>query len=231
MKNIAICYSGQIRNFQKCFETHLKHIIAPNKCKVFIFAHFWEDKDLHGQNYWDQYSERSGYSKNNLLEFLSINPDCFLIEKPIQFNCNLTPDPRFPHPIQNTLSMFYSMSMVNKIKNNFAKMHGLNFDWTFRMRTDLFFFNDLVLSDLKNDALYINDQYIHMDYAINDLFSFSSDEIMNKYFSVYENLDLIMQNGSAINPECLLGFHVFSQNIPAVKIPLQNYKYKLFRDL
>lgn len=229
--NVAICYSGQIRNFKECFETHTKHIINKNDCKFYIFAHFWNDNSLIGKSYWNQFPERDSYKKENILDFLDINADCYLIEKPIDFSLNLIPDPRFPHPIQNTLSMFYSMSMANKLKNNFSSMHNIKFDWVLRMRTDLFFIDDLNLSSLHNSNLYVNNQYIHMDYAINDLFSFSSDENMNIYFSTFDKIPKLVDFGCAINPECLLGFNLQQNRVKLSRINLQNFKYKLFRDL
>jgi hypothetical protein len=121
--------------------------------------------------------------------------------------------------------------MVNKLKNNFSSMHDIKFDWVLRMRTDLFFIDDLDLSSLDSSNLYINNQYIHMDYAVNDLFSFSSDENMNVYFSTFNVIPKLADSGCAINPECLLGFNLQQSGVKLSRMNLQNFKYKLFRDL
>jgi len=118
---------------------------------------------------------------------------------------------------------------MNKLKNNFSSMHNIKFDWVLRMRTDLFFIEDLDLSSLDNSNLYINNQYTHMDYGVNDHFSFSSDENMNMYFSTFNEIPKLIDSGCAINPECLLGFNLQKNGINLFKMNLEDFKYKLFR--
>jgi hypothetical protein len=233
--NIALCYSGQIRDFNKCFETHVKHIVEANKsCNFYIFIHSWSDKSLEGQSYFKDRlgRDRGFYKTENVLNVMGVNPDSALLEKPIEFNSDLTPDPRFPHPMQNTLSMFYSIMMSDQIKNVFCSLRGIKIDWSLRLRTDLFFHKDLILEEYDNNNLYINDQYVHTDYAVNDLFSFSKDSNMIEYSQTFRRINDMVKNGCAVNPECFLGYNLHASNAEVIKkTPLQNHYYKLFSDL
>lgn len=233
-KNVALCYSGQIRNFKECFATHLKHIIQCNRdrCNFYIFGHFWNDNSLHGKQYWDGLPERDGYSLDNVLSFLSCNPDAYLCEKPMDFKSSLTPDPRFPHPIQNVLSMFSSMNGVNLVKNAFAYKRNFKFDVTVRLRTDLYFSHNLDFRKFDDRYVYVNsDTYQHTDYSINDIFAVGNDANMCKYFSVFQNINRLVDEGCAINPECFLGFNLQKHEVPVFKISMQDRAYKLFRDV
>jgi len=234
-KNVALCYSGQIRNFKECWPTHLKNIIQCNRDRYnfYIFGHFWNDNSLHGQCYWAGRPERDGYSSNNVLSFLQINPSAYICEKPLVFNSKLTPDSRFPHPIENTLSMFSSMNGVNLVKNAFAHKRNMLFDVTIRLRTDLYFTQNLDLTKFDADYVYVNDDCDgnHTEYSVNDIFAIGNDANMCKYFSVFQNIQRLVHEGCAVNPECFLGFNLQKHNVPIRKVMMQNVSYKLFRDI
>ena len=232
MKNVALCYSGQIRDFKKCFESHVKHIINVNKdYNFYIFFHCWGDKSLEGQTHFEGRSDRGFFSVNNINDVLNCNPDSILIEKPIEFQSDLIPEPRFPHPIQNTLSMFYSIMMSNEIKRIFCSIRNIKIDWCLRLRTDLFFQKDFNLDDYDNKYMYINNQYVHTDYAVNDLFSFSSDQNMNQYAQTFNRIPEMAANGCAVNPECFLGFNLQACQMELKKENLQRNLYNLLRDV
>ena len=233
MKNVALCYSGQIRDFKKCFESHVKHIIDANpEYNFYIFFHSWSDKSLEGKSHFGERTDRGFYKAKNVSEILDINPDSFLLEKPIAFKSDLIPDPRFPHPIENTLSMFYSIMMANNLKILFSQARNVNFDWSVRLRTDLFFTKDFKIDDYNPENMYINDQFVHTEYAVNDLFSFSNSKDMDVYSQTFVRIESMVENGCAVNPECFLGFSLHSSDLFNIKkTPLQNHYYKLFRDL
>lgn len=232
--NVALCYSGQLRDFKKCFETHYRHIIQANKdCRFFVFLHSWGDKSLEGESYFKDLRgrDRGFYKSSDILDVADTSPDSFLIEKPIIFETDLKPDPRFPHPIQNVLSMYYSIMMSNEIKKIFCSVRNINIDWSLRLRTDLFFQKDLNLKDYDNNLMYINNQYVHTDYAVNDLFSFSNDKNMNQYSQTFQRISEMVKNGCAVNPECLLGYNLKSCGMELKKENLQKNIYNLLRDL
>lgn len=232
--NIALCYSGQLRNFKACFETHKRYIIDSNpKDRFFIFAHFWHDNNLQGIKYRGQIQddkEKDFWNINNVFDFVAIGPDSFLCQTPINFESSLVPDPRFPHPMQNTLSMFFSIYKANQLQKEFSRERGFNFDISIRMRTDLFFTRNLELDKFDKNKVHIHDQVCHMPYGVNDIFAFGASEEMNEYSSVFGNIYNMANEGCAVNPECFLGYHLNSSGCKFKKTLLHNYYYRVYRD-
>src|SRR6056300_338201 len=144
--NIALCYSGQIRNFQECYDTHIKYLIDSNpEDSFYIFGHLWHD------------------SKKDL-NFLKMPISSVVFESPISFQSSLVPDKRFPWPIHNTLSMFFSMQYSNDIKNTFSSIRNIDFDCVVRLRTDLYFYKSICFKDYNMDQCYVNKQFLHTEY-------------------------------------------------------------------
>lgn len=233
--NIALCYSGQVRHFNECYPTQLKHLVECNPEHTFyMFGHFWSDASQDGKKFLDRHPERDNWSIKNNCEILSKNFDSVLFDTPMQFSTDIEPDPRFPHPMQNTLSMFFGIQTVNAVKTQFSFTRQIPFDCVVRLRTDLFFYKNIILSDKEydlNTKCYLNDQYVHTEYAVNDLFAFSSSDIMDKYCSVYSNIPRLVENGCAVNPECFLGANLNEHKVSVNKIPLQNHIFSLYRDI
>ena len=221
-KNVALCYSGLVRNFKECIDTQIKHLIEPNKDEFnfYIFAHFWVPKD--SMDYLFQ---------NEKLKSLNVQIGSLYFDRQMKFEAPIEPDPRFPHPINNTLSMFYSMNLGYNVMHNFCANQNVKMDWVFRMRTDLFFTKDLLFKDLNPEKLYINDQYVHTDYGVNDLFSFSNPENMFKYCTTIQKIESMVNDGCAVNPECFLGFNLMKNKVDLEKIDLQKEYFELYRDL
>ena len=104
-------------------------------------------------------------------------------------------------------------------------------DVVVRIRTDLFFNKNIHLSNIDTNFLHVDSAAPHMNYAVHDLFAIGSDGDMNTYFSVLDNVNSLANEGCAINPECLLGFHLNKHQVKRHAIPMQWHSYKLFRDL
>lgn len=232
--NIALCYSGQVRHFSECYPTQVKHLIEANPNYTFYkFGHFWSDASLDGQKFLDNHPDRDSWSLKQDCEILTKNFDSVLFDSPIEFDSDMEPDPRFPHPIQNTLSMFLGIQTSNAIKSLFASTRQIEFDCVIRLRTDLYFHKNINLSHDQYDLTncYLNEQYIHTDYAVNDLFAFANPDIMNKYSSVYSNIPKLIEADCAVNPECFLGANLNAHKVKIKKIPLQNHVFDLYRDI
>jgi hypothetical protein len=231
--NIALCYSGQVRHFTECYPTQVKHLIEANPDHTFYkFGHFWSDATLDGERFLDKHPERDNWSVKKDCEILTKNFNSVIFESPIDFDSDLEPDSRFPHPIQNTLSMFFGIQTSNAIKVLFSSTRQIQFDCVIRLRTDLFFRKDICLSNEYYDFTncYLNDQYIHTSYAVNDLFAFGNSDIMDKYSSVYSNIPALVEADCAVNPECLLGSNLNAHKVNVKKTPLQNHVFDLYRD-
>lgn len=229
--NIALCYSGQIRNIDKCYPTHLKHLINANDShKFFIFGHFWHDSSKQNNNYSQKTEDGKWDIKNNEY-LLSINPNSVMFDKPIKIKTDIVQDPRFFYSVENAISMFFSIEMSHIICTLYSIRKKINFDWVVRLRTDLYFKEDLIFDNYNPEYCYVNDQFIHTSYAVNDMFAFSNMNNMTKYASTYSNISQLIKDKCLSVPECLLGYNLKNLEVPIAKTELQNKIFYLYRDL
>ena len=235
MKKIAICYSGQPRDFNNTYQNHVKCLYEPLYqlgYEIDVFAHIWFDEKVLGNPYWPEYPLRGKWDESfkKIFEFKLPTKD-IVYAPPRRFDdYGLKPDQRFPHPIHNMLSMFYSIEAANDIKNKFAHNNNVDYEVVIRIRPDLYFSNVLYKLDftLLNNVNVISDPNRHMSYAIGDHFAFANSFTMDIYSSVFSNFKSICDRGAAVNPECVLGFNLFLNNISANPQP---FGHLLYRDV
>ena len=133
------------------------------------------------------------------------------------------------HPINNTLSMFYSMYEVNKLKCEYEENHKLKYDCTFRMRPDIMFYEPIKgYGSYDLSGINVRNENSHTEYAINDQFAFGNSEVMDRYSNVINNIVALYEKGCVINPECLLGYNASSYS--GDKIFKHDFNFCLWRD-
>lgn len=226
---IALVYSGQPRDIKECFPNHWETFWKTNEgCEVDVFAHMWNDE---GGYFWDDHKVR-GKWESWQVPFMQENwrPKGLELEQPKVFESDVfKPDPRFPHPINNTISMMYSLYKANELKKKYEEENNFKYDCVVRLRTDTLFFSKVgPLKDYDLDYCYVKNVYAHTDYGIDDQFAFSNSENMDKYFDAYENIYDNIQDGCAINPETLMGWNLQVRH--KVKTIKSDINHRLWRD-
>ena len=244
---IALVYSGQPRNIKECFPNHVKTFIQgyisdqPAKvnieainpgCEIDIFAHIWYDEKWINNWFWDA-RPYLGKWETGIKEYIIDNwkPKGIIFCEPKEFSIpGIESDVRFSYPMNNTLSMFYSLECANKLKKDYEIEKGFQYDYVVRLRTDQLFVSPIgPLVNYERDNLHIWSRKIHLDYGIHDHFAFGSSPIMDKYSDVYSNFIELCKMGAAVNPECILGYNVQIRH----KIPVQRHDwiYRVWRDM
>jgi hypothetical protein len=139
------------------------------------------------------------------------------------------PDSRFPHPIKNMLSMFYGIENAFTLKRAYEAKTNKKYDFSVRIRPDLMFsslFSNLdEISPVSVNVIY--DTNKHTIYSIGDHFAIGSNDLMNVYSVVFSNFKKIIESGSAINPECLLGYWL---KMNSIEVKTHPWNHCLFRD-
>ncbi len=234
MKKVAICYSGQPRSIERTFQNHLDFLINPlvnSGAEVDIFAHIWFDPGLINKPFWEGYPSRGVWLESTPSFIVDcMKPKSYLIEKPKKFNeMGFKPDARFPHPISNTLSMFYGIESVFALKSEYEAELNKKYDFSVRIRPDLMFSSFFIdLDDIAPSSVnVIFDSNKHTDYSIGDHFAIGSNETMNIYSKVFSHFSEIIESGSAINPECLLGYWL---KMNSLETRVHLWKHCLYRD-
>jgi hypothetical protein len=233
MSKIALLYSGQPRHLKECLDNHKKVFYDANpNHEIDVFAHIWYDDNWIGNYFWDQYKDR-GKWEPDLKDFMIENwkPKKIFFERPKEFVAeNIDPDPRFPHPVNNIISMFYSVYYSNQLKIEYENQNNFKYDCVIRLRTDEYFLAPIgSIDNYDMNVVNVLNEWAHLEYGINDHFAFGSSELMNKYLDVYSNFVNICEMGAAVNPECIVGFNAqVRHKLPIVK---HNWHYKLWRDV
>lgn len=246
---IALCISGQPRGIPLACE-FLKHgVIEPNGITD-IFIHTWYHPDWDGKAFdsaQPAQSERVGIWKPGSDKILqeTLNPTKLLCEKPNNFE-EFAELPGPPTAIQPKIaSIFYGMWKANELKKEHEEANGFKYDLVIRTRFDLWYRNQVVLSELirptepLQDYVYTphmyqahrqGDEYYTAEgirySSLSDTFAFGSSEIMDKFCSVYP--DFLKLHGILypyVYGESYLGYQ--ARHHHDLKITVADIQYEL----
>ena len=232
---VALVYSGQPRNLKDCYANHVHHLMRNNPdCDFDVFGHMWIDPDKH---FWDKHPNRGSWSDDDtMLMWRKWKPKRIVFETPKVFESNLTPEASIPHPIQNTLSMLYSIEQANNARNEYEKQEGVVYDCVIRLRTDLYFGDNanINLSTIDLKKMNVVERASHRSYGCNDQFAISNPVNMNAYSRTYSLVNELVESGCVINPECLVGYNSFVKHsmecVSHERGPGDRWQFTLYRD-
>lgn len=204
--SVAICISGHIRSFDKCYNNIYDNFISVLEKEY--------DIDFY-VSIWDVVGDRStGWNGEFKLD-LPFEPKDILIEK---FDRNYFLNNyktnqwiNYPH-LSNHTTLGDSVSMWYKIETclNMVKKQDKKYDLIARLRPDIIFQNKFSKIDLENakKGLVIpkwHGKYIEISNTITDYFALGTYDCMEKYMSVFSNLnDLLVTPGVIHTGEGLL---------------------------
>ena len=177
---IALCFSGQVRSFEKGYEYYKRNLL--DHYDVDVYIHSWKFQD-----------------SNKLVDLYK--PKDYLFEDKLMGNYDLiytnTPNAQ-KWPPRFTYSALYSMKEVSKLIDG-------QYDWVIKSRTDYALNTVIPFNELWNQRLYIPNCRMtpERDFG-NDQFAFSSQEIMMKYMSTLDYVDEYYENGTSFIGENLM---------------------------
>jgi SAM-dependent methyltransferase len=221
---IALCISGHLRTYEDNFKSVYDHILSKHDCDVFI--HTWDSLGLsyrHTDAGLHLFNTENFRSK---IEFL-YNPKKLVIEPNRHFEITPLMQKRLidHRDISGIVSMIYKIEACNKLKQEYESENNFKYDLVVRFRGDLFVETPLPTDSISNfDSLFLP---FHGNFAgINDQFAFGSSAIMDKYSSLYSNLEEYLQAGAYMHPEKIFQYNVDVNKIPIAKV---NFRYVIRR--
>lgn len=220
---VAVCISGQLRTYEKCYDNLRKYILEPLKADVFI--QIWDTvgashKELPSNAYQDKVNE------NTILDMYK--PKKLVIEsQPKNAHDNLygkkVPDilkKIEPLHYKSALSMFYQIKKCNDLAITYSREHKFQYDIIVRVRPDTMFLEKIPENLIKKtiqtpNMVYYADYAIDTRYQVCDKFAFGGEKGMIKYTSVWDKIEEYWVDPIGNNPpfthkvgERLLKFHV-----------------------
>jgi len=172
----AICFSGDIRTFNKCYPTFVKHIISPlkkNNIEYDIFCHFWKNSD-----------------NNNVIQ--TLKPKKYLEENQFHFVLpNFCKGMRFYTGKFNKIEKYISYNILQYygINRSFS-LPDNSYNLAIRLRYDDYFNEDISINELNSGNIWVGNGHLFLlngiPTNINDSYAFGTFEQMHKY-SLYYN--------------------------------------------
>lgn len=223
---IAICISGQPRNFKQSYESLKKYFL--NKYDCDIYFHTWKINNFESTNFGfgnNQYS----LTENDYIELIELyQSKKYVLEQPIIFDASEYKCPIWRQPLNNTLSMFYSLYKSFQLVEE-------KYDYVVRTRFDIDYskFN----LELPQEGIILpewNTDIRVKDRGYYDVFAIGKQQDMIVYSQTFSNIISYITNDeqflyslsggwpgqdSPLRNEYLLKYHLIKNNITVKIIP------------
>lgn len=200
---VAACFSGQPRFINECSPSILKNVFQ--NYDVDVFAHLWFDEDLRTKPY--KYGGDGGWKDQRISETAiddfkkTYNPVDIIVEESCNFydpymeidfkvsqnrywKGSLKEPNYMERQIKNTLSNFYSMSEVNRLKLRHEYRNKFKYDWVFKFRTDVQVHTPINLSNYNSSSFNCTST-MQQPPHVNDWTCFGGSDIMDVFMGVF----------------------------------------------
>jgi hypothetical protein len=132
--------------------------------------------------------------------------------------------------------MFYGIEQAIKLKREYEEENNFKYDYVIRMRSDLLFLQSPgQFEDYDPNKLHVFDMQAGLDwiqtgvkdYGILDIIAWGGSEVMNKYGTIYSNLQRITEEGCPMfTPDSSLGYN--AKVINNLEYEKHNWNFKVF---
>ena len=215
--NIALCFSGQVRDFAVTVRSFRKHILRPLRShNVFLFCHapaigrHPEQFGLHfSAVHWDE-NEPSSFD--------------FLQDYSSPHDVEARPWNQ-SDPLTGYVRQLRSIYLAHKLQQDYACTNHINFDLVFRLRFDNLYVQSLEsLTNLDCSAVYVP---AHDSWGgINDRFAFGSPDLMEFYCNRFQFLQSYCKEEAFIHPETLLAHHLARYGVSVKHTRVVHHLYR-----
>ena len=202
---VAIIIPGQPRNIHVAYESLKEHYLDKYDCDFFI--HTWFDGDK--------------FPIHTYQGMLSLfKPKKILIEEQIIFDKEGRKQEPWNTPLQNLLSMYYSMFMGNQLKSQYEEEKGFKYDFVIKMRSDLKIHHPIPLEEIQTNKLALY-KWTQLHYnGSSDVFAIGPSKIMDIYSDLYNKVMYYLDsdptwqiNEPKMRAEYILLHHILSNKI------------------
>jgi hypothetical protein len=231
---IAVCLSGQPRTWKKCYPRWME--LFGGQGEIDFFFHFWDYNTL--PRLLETYNGGVVEIEDQLLPddekediISTLNPKKYLFEsrKNIDYwNCDIPVSKKFgPWCIEQ----FYSLYYVSMLKREYELENDFRYDLVIRMRSDLWFEDNLVLEPPRPSTVYTTHcswDEIYNVYRVGDIFFYTDSYTFDQMAQFYKFLSFVptdwVTKTDCPPPEIAMYFYMASIGLlnyptsPSVKI-------------
>ena len=211
---VAICISGHLRTFEENYKNTHEYLLSRYNCDVFV--HTWNKAGT--QRPTD--SKLKNFDESELRKKIEdlYHPKKLVIEPPKLFTATPLMERQLldRRDIPGVLSMFYKIEACNELKKQYEQENNMKYDCVIRFRSDISFAQPIPINKNFNDQYLYLPLYGHFG-GLCDQIAWGSSEVMDKYSSVFSNIENLLKEGAPFNPERLVLHHVSSSKLPVYK--------------
>jgi uridine kinase len=203
----AILISGYLRTFKDNLPKIKENII--NKLKdVDVYIHLTKNESKE-----DIYLNSSNLEEDINYINREINPLSLICEENYDFSDN--------KKINNTYNLWFKFYKLNELKKLNEENSNQKYELVIKYRPDLNVLStDLFNQDFSKKIIYLPKESVidknklskNDDNYICDIFAYGNSEVMDKYFSIYEYIDNLIQKYGPVS-ETILYHHLVNKKI------------------
>lgn len=193
---IALCLSGQMRNFKAVYEVFKQTILQPLNADVFIDT--WEEagSSPKGEKNSEQF-EKTEVTEELLETFFApklVNVEPFYEKYFEQIDNNSIPDwLTAEHPrARSSLPMYYKMFRCDLLRRDYESKNGFRYDWVVRARPDIYLDKPLFITESHGEKALMRlspgPKYEHVPYFIWDTFFVADSKTMSDICDIWKIL-------------------------------------------
>lgn len=147
---VALCFSGQMRNFEDCVDSLYTHFLDRDKYDIDVFVSTWRKRGANSTN---------PGTKNNKLDTITadhIEAQFSNVRKVEIEDFKKVCSDDIYQQIGLLLPMYYKIWRADKLRREYEVANGFTYDWVIRSRPDILFRKDSDFSfeDLDPNVLY-----------------------------------------------------------------------------
>lgn len=209
---VALCLSGQMRNFEDYYQSLFDKII--NVYNTDVFLHTWKVKSSKEEMclnifkpklYLIDYFDYKNVINNN--DIILLNEEILNKKNFDNKNRDNKWIPELCGTPENIYGMFYSMNKCNELKKKYEIENNFRYDLVFRTRMDLFFKDDFNFN-IEDEIILPENKGFYGD----DHFAYGKSDLIDKY-QVYNYINMYINDNVALHPETLIKHHLKINNI------------------
>jgi hypothetical protein len=254
MTKLALCFSGDTRNYKLCFESIKLHLIDKFDCDIFISTYQTNDEikddiiNLYKPKKYifndkDNIARDVSIYLNNLENVKTNNIHVFEYKKieSINFTNNFTNNnfedfffnyDQYETKFQykklnvNALCQFFGIYDVSKLCKEYMIDNTIQYDFILRLRLDDKFYNNFILNELEENEILINCiEYYSDSIKLQDYFFMCKPNTFFKIASLYNNLYNIIETIN--NNNCWLPNSGYQETLLLLQTMLHQVKIKI----
>ncbi len=233
MKNLAICISGHVRDYENYWDNLNENIILFNSdnYNIDIFISTWRELTTH---------KGESFLRGKQNRFTALNPKAHKIHmsqdnltkiySPVSILVDIESEWLYEHALIHSgmgnnpvavFSMFFKIYQCGRLFQDRVEQYQKKYDVVIRTRFELEVPKKINLNsfDVEDDIIYVEPDWVDPlpDHWMSDKFAIMSPKVYELYYNFYYRLEYYINETKNLHPERLIGKYMKDNQINICK--------------